>query len=80
PRLLPELLYWAMMPFLGHAAAAEEMERLRDEPVAVPVAPPAAVPPRRSGRRSRAGEAADEPTTVPPRRSGRRARRAGDAT
>jgi AcrR family transcriptional regulator len=77
PRLLPELMYWAMMPFLGHAAAAEEMERLRDEPVAIPaVAPPAAVPPRRSGRRARTAEAADQPPAVPPRRSGRRARRA----
>jgi AcrR family transcriptional regulator len=31
PSLLPELMYWAMMPFLGHAAATEEMERLRAE-------------------------------------------------
>ncbi len=62
PRLLPELMYWAMMPFLGHEAAAAEMERLRGEtasasttttlPSSVPQ--PAAVPPRRSGRRPRA--------------------------
>lgn len=61
PRLLPELMYWAMMPFLGHDAAAAEMERLRSEggsaaaaaplPARTPL--PATVPPRRSGRRPR---------------------------
>ncbi len=60
PSLLPELMYWALMPFLGHAAAAEEMERMRvaavapssGDAAATEPAPP--VPPRRSGRRPRA--------------------------
>lgn len=81
PRLLPELMYWAMMPFLGHEAAVVEMERLRSEasaqpgPVAAAPAPAAAIPPRRSGRRPRAAAApdGDGDRPVPPRRSGRRA-------
>ncbi|MDW5593633.1 TetR/AcrR family transcriptional regulator [Conexibacter stalactiti] len=80
PRLLPELMYWAMMPFLGHDAAVAEMERLRSEAApAPPLAAPAAVPPRRSGRKPRAEELADgETVAIPPRRSGRRARQKPD--
>lgn len=84
PRLLPELMYWAMMPFLGHEAAAVEMERLRAEGAGVPAAPavaaPATIPPRRSGRKPRSEAASDGSgagdgtlAAVPPRRSGRRA-------
>jgi AcrR family transcriptional regulator len=80
PRLLPELMYWAMMPFLGHEAAVAEMERLRaeeGEPSHAGAASGASVPPRRSGRRARAATAvtSDDGTPVPPRRSGRRATR-----
>jgi len=85
PRLLPELMYWAILPFLGHEAAVAEMERLRAEtaiqPAATAAAPapaPTAIPPRRSGRRPRAAAPAaggddDGDRPVPPRRSGRRA-------
>ncbi|MBB4661360.1 TetR/AcrR family transcriptional regulator [Conexibacter arvalis] len=80
PRLLPELMYWAMMPFLGHEAAVAEMERLRAEAAerpsaAAPKTPPTrAIPPRRSGRRPRSGAtpSGDDERPVPPRRSGRR--------
>jgi len=78
PRLLPELLYWAVMPFLGHDRAVAEMERARAETQAAPAVPaPAVIPPRRSGRRPSAraldgGDGADAVVAVPPRRSGRR--------
>lgn len=86
PRLLPELMYWAVMPFLGHDAAVAEMDRLRragnDEPAPEPVT----VPARRSGRRAGADAGAESDDSrrlvaVPPRRSGRKAgARSADAS
>ncbi|MDO8189240.1 TetR/AcrR family transcriptional regulator [Conexibacter sp. JD483] len=69
PRLLPELVYWALMPFLGHDTAATEMERLREQQ-ANGRSPPVAAAARAAGLQ----EAVDgeQLVTVPPRRSGRR--------
>lgn len=78
PRLLPELVYWALMPFLGHERAAEEMDRLREERERDAAGLPVPIPPRRSGRRSSARDEGGPVATVPPRRSGRR-RRAREA-
>jgi len=68
PRLLPELMYWAVLPFLGHDVAVAELERLRQSSDELGVAAVGAGG-RADGRTS--GDGA-QLVAVPPRRSGRR--------
>lgn len=73
PRLLPELMYWTVMPFLGHERALAEMERLRAEEAHLPAAAVSAAAARHGGR-GHLRRAAGEPplVAVPPRVSGRK--------